>query len=62
MNSAYFRNIFSGNYAENDEVRFTFHKDSAIMFDVLLNYLMMNVLVVSNEFTTQNWMDLAQLG
>jgi hypothetical protein len=59
MNSAYFRNVFSGSYAEKDEIRFTFNKDSAIVFDVLLNYLMLNIVVVSNDFTTRNWMNLA---
>ncbi len=61
INSPYFRSLFSGSFLENDEVRLTLHKNYTIVIDILLNYLMMAVVVIPVNFTTQAWMELAEL-
>jgi hypothetical protein len=42
-------------------VRLTLAKSYTIVADILLNYLMMGVVVVPVDFTTQAWMELAEL-
>jgi hypothetical protein len=42
-------------------VRLSLSKNYNIVVDILLNFLMMNVVVVPTDFTTQAWMDLTEL-
>lgn len=42
-------------------MRLSLPKGYSIVIDILLNFLMMNVVVVPSDFTTQAWMDLAEL-
>ena len=61
INSPYFHSLFSGSFQESDEVRLTLAKNYTIVADILLNYLMMGAVVVPVDFTTQAWMELAEL-
>lgn len=61
MSSPYFRSLFSGSYQEEDEVRLCLGKEYTIVADILLNYLMMGAVVVPVDFSTQAWMELAEL-
>ncbi len=42
-------------------MRLTLAKNYTIVVDILLNYLMMGVVVVPVDFSTQAWMELAEL-
>lgn len=61
INCPYFRNLFSGAYQEGKEVCLYLPKNFTIVLDILLNYLMMGVVIVPLDFTTQSWMELAEL-
>lgn len=61
MSSPYFRNLFSGSYQEGEEVRLYLPSNCSIVLNILINYLMMGVVVVTTDFTTQSWMELAEL-
>jgi hypothetical protein len=56
LGSAYFYSIFSSRFSEGDEVRLSLAKPYTIVLDIFLNYLMMGVVVVPIDFTTQAWM------
>lgn len=58
LGSAYFNSIFSAHFSEGDEVKLSLAKPYAIVIDIFLNYLMMGVIVVPIDFTTQAWMEL----
>lgn len=56
IGSAYFYSIFSGRYQEGEEIKLTLARPYTIVLDIFLNYLMMGVIVVPVDFTTQAWM------
>jgi len=58
LGSAYFYNIFSGRFQEGEEVKLSLSKPYTIVLDIFLNYLMMGVVVVPADFTSQAWMEL----
>ena len=59
--SAFFRHLFSGNYAEEHHFSLDLPNHFSIVVDILLNYGMMGVVVVPVDFTAGAWMELAEL-
>lgn len=60
MQSTYFKNIFRS-FENNQEIRLDFLNCDQLIFQVLVNYLMMGVMVVPSDFSIEDWMKMAQV-
>ena len=61
MSSPYFRHLFSGDFREGSEVELVLGKEYGVVMDVVVNYLLLGVVAVPMDFSTQAWMEVAEL-
>lgn len=61
MSSDYFRHVFSENYQEKYYIEINLSKEYFIVFDILINYLQHDFLLVPQSFSIQSWMELCEL-
>ena len=60
-NSKYFFNAFSGRFSEKNEVSVTLENNNIVLFEILLNYLLLDHIVIPKNMSYQNWMELYEL-
>lgn len=52
----YFANLLSGNYNEKNEIRIFLENKNIVILEILLNYLLLDHVVVPENMSYHNWM------
>ena len=61
MASPYFRFLLSGKWREVNQVEINLPVENIVLFEVLVNYLLLDLLVVPSSMSHRNWIELFRL-
>lgn len=61
MSSQYFRCLFSGNYKGKNSVHVRLSNTNLVIFEMIVNYLLLDRLVVPSDMGIGSWMELYEM-
>ena len=61
MSSQYFRNIFAGEFKMGEEAHIKLASNNLVVFEMIVNYLLVDKLVVPLDMGIGSWMELHEM-